>query len=170
MSTIRKDLREMKNIFREWKFYFLSHHPKCEKFKDDCYNVKGRKFCIGCFTAYPITLFYISLAFFNIIDLSYKFQIIIGLATGSVQFLSLHPKFNKKWIKIIIKIFLGIGLGAFTTGIFLLPLLLFQRMILFLFCLQITGYFSFFRMKKIRNICMKCEYEQDWENCPGFIL
>ena len=170
MSTIRKDLREMKNIFWKWRFYLLSHHPTCEKFKDDCYNIRGKKLCIGCFTAYPITIFYISLAVLNIIDLSYKYQLIIGFTIGCVQFLSLHPISNKKWIKIIIKIFLGIGLGAFTTGIFLIPIPLYLRMILFLFCFQITGYFSFLRIRKIKNICMKCEHKQDWDNCQGFKL
>lgn len=168
MAKLIEELREMKKEFSEGKYYLLSHHPRCEKFENDCYEIKGKKLCIGCFTAYPIALIFIIFVYFNFINLSYRQFITLGVIFGSVQFFSMHKKANAKLIKILIKIFLGIGLGAFTSGIFLLPLQLFFRVILFILCIQISAYFSFFRIKKIHEICKSCEYKEDWENCPGF--
>lgn len=168
MSTIQKEMHELRKIFWEGRYYFLSHHPLCERFKDDCYEIRGHRLCIGCFTAYPIALFSIVLYYLINIEISYQYLILIGTCTGGVQFLSLHPKSNRKWIKIFIKVFLGIGFGAFTIGIFSLPFPLIHRLIIFILCVQITSYFAFLRIKKIREVCKNCEFEKDWGNCPGF--
>ncbi|MEJ2280003.1 MAG: hypothetical protein P8Y70_19990, partial [Candidatus Lokiarchaeota archaeon] len=44
---------KVKLYLKSLKPIILSHHPKCENFKDHTLNIGSRKFCIGCFVGYP---------------------------------------------------------------------------------------------------------------------
>ncbi len=164
----KNQIKEFFKFLRENKNFILSHHPICPKFENDYYQLSRIRLCIGCFTAYPIALAIIlawSLGFLNI---SMNSSFMIGLSSGSVQFLSLTVVSKNKLGKISIKVFLGIGIGFFTIGIFSLPLIFSLRILLFLLCINIAGLFSFLRMRKIKKICVKCRFNKEWSICPGF--
>ncbi len=164
----KKGFKEFFQFLRENKDYLLSHHPDCSKFEDDCYRLFEKKLCVGCFTAYPIALLIVTLWLFGLIDVPTIYSFSIGLISGILQFLSLTSISDNKLGKISIKIFLGIGIGFFTIGIFSLPLIFFLRLLLFLLCINVAGLFSFLRMRKIKNICRNCEYNKKGYTCPGF--
>ncbi|MFO7791792.1 MAG: hypothetical protein R6W73_02275 [Candidatus Saliniplasma sp.] len=164
----KEDFREFLHVLREKKDYLLSHHPTCSKFKDDVYHLGDRKLCVGCFTAYPIAIFLIILWILGIIRVNTSHAFLIGILSGSLQFLSLTPLSEVKTGKIIIKIFLGIGIGFFTIGIFSLPIIFILRLILFILCINAASFYTFLRMKKIKKICERCEYERGTSDCPGF--
>lgn len=166
-GDIDKELKEFFQVLKDKSDYLLSHHPICPQFQNDVYNLGSRKLCIGCFTAYPIAIFLIVLWILGFIQINTSHAFLIGILTGSLQFLSLTPLSDFKTGKIIIKIFLGIGIGFFTIGIFSLPVILLLRVILFGLCINIASFYTFLRMKKIKKICERCGYEGGMSNCPG---
>ncbi len=168
MSNFKKEFKEFMNLLREKNDYFLSHHPMCSRFDDDVYHFAGKRLCVGCFTAYPVGSIIFILWIIDFIQISTPMAFFIGISFGVFQFLSLTDVSEYKIGKILIKVFLGLGIGFFMIGIFSLPIHLFLRVILFLICINIAALYSFLRMRKITKICQGCEYEKDWSNCPGF--
>lgn len=146
----------------------MSHHPSCQTFDDDVYHVRGRRLCIGCFTSYPIAIFIVCLWLFGFISMPIRDYFILGFFSGMVQFASASRLSDKRPVKIAIKVFLGLGMGFFTIGVFSIPIHIILRILLFFILVQVTGLFSFFRMKKFESICRDCEYYGSWEKCPGF--
>ncbi len=167
-SDFKDDVKEAFRLFWSARDYVLSHHPDCKEYEEDCYQVGKKRLCIGCFTAYPVALTILILWIFNLIEVTYSGGLMIGFIFGMIQLFSLTGLSDIRKVKILIKVCLGIGIGFFTIGIFSLPLLFILRLLLFLICLNIVGFFSFLRMRKIKKICNQCEHERDWENCPGF--
>jgi len=168
MSNFKKEFKEFIQLLREKNDYFLSHHPMCSRFDDDVYHFAGKRLCIGCFTAYPIALFILLIWVLGYLDIPLIYMFLIGSLFGSFQFLSLTRISDVKVGKISIKICLGVGMGFFTIGIFSLPLNWFLRLLLFLICVNVVGFYSFLRMKKINKICARCENNRDLSNCSGF--
>lgn len=162
------ELKEFLKLLGDSKEYLLSHHPSCDKFQNDCYHLGEKRLCVGCFTAYPIALAIIALWFLGVIDISILMMFIIGLFFGSLQFLSLTGISDIKLGKVIIKIFLGVGIGFYTTAIFSLPIYWLLRLVIFILLINVAALFSFLRMRKINRICEECEYEKNWSRCPGF--
>jgi hypothetical protein len=162
------EFKEMFRVLKAGKPYFLSHHPLCDRYKKDCYTIGSKRLCIGCFTSYPIAIVIVLLWYFDMIDMPYLLLFLIGFLAGMVQFLSIFPFSENRKIKIAIKVSLGIGMGLFTAGIFSLPIPSLLRIVLFILCIQISGLFSFLRMRKIKEKCRRCEYRGDWGTCPGF--
>ncbi|MFW5928664.1 MAG: hypothetical protein ACOCSL_05605 [Thermoplasmatota archaeon] len=167
-EKLKNEFREFLHVLRENRKYFLSHHPDCSEFEDDVYHFMGKKFCVGCFTAYPTAGIIIMLWILGLIRISTTYAFLIGLSLGSIQFLSLTSISDMKFGKIIIKVFLGLGIGFFIIAIFSLPVTLVLRLLLFFISLNVAGFFSFLRMRKIKARCEECEFEKDWSICPGF--
>jgi len=167
-DDFKNEFKEFLNFLREKSDYLLSHHPICDEFDDDYYHVGDKRLCVGCFTAYPIAISIIILWRLGFIRIETYLAFLMGLLIGSLQFLSLTRVSEIKIGKISIKVLLGIGIGFFTIGIFSLSQPLILRVLLFFICMNIAGFFSFLRMKKIKKTCEECKYEKDWDNCPGF--
>ncbi len=169
-SEFGSEFKEFIGLLRRSKDYLLAHHPSCDKFEEDCYHIGEKRLCVGCFTAYPTALMIIVIWLFGLIDISIGWKFLIGTFFGSLQFFSLTRISDFKFGKIVIKVFLGLGIGFFTIAIFSIPVHILVRIFLFIGCINIAGFFSFLRMKKIENICDSCEYNREWSNCPGFEL
>lgn len=167
-TKFKIEVKKALSLFWTHREALLAHHPDCEKFEDDCYHVGAKRLCVGCFTAYPIGVSILILGAMGIFPWSYNRLLLYGFLAGMVQLLSATRFTEIKPIKITTKIFLGVGIGFFTLGIFSLPIRLFYRLVIFFICLNIAGLFSFIRMKKIEKTCISCEDEQNWRECSAF--
>ncbi|MCP4764113.1 MAG: EscU/YscU/HrcU family type III secretion system export apparatus switch protein [archaeon] len=166
-SKIWNQIRE---ILSRFKPIMLSHHPLCEQFENHTLNLFGKKYCIGCFIGYPsgILMLVIGL-FFDIFSLFTTFELwIIGFTLFSAYLLSIFNFFDRKALKIVQKIVLGIGAAFIVAailsnpGIFWVKLLISFTLIQFLVIL-----IGLKRIFEIRKICKECMYESDWKKCPG---
>ncbi|MBS3816677.1 MAG: hypothetical protein KGY76_03845 [Candidatus Thermoplasmatota archaeon] len=167
-TKFKTEIKKAVSLFWAHREALLAHHPDCKEFEDDCYHVGEKRLCVGCFTAYPIAIAILIFGALGIFPWSYDRLLLYGFIAGMVQLLSATRLTDIKPIKVITKIFLGIGIGFFTLGIFSIPIRLFYRLVIFFICLNITGLFSFVRMKKIRKICNSCDEEENWRGCPSF--
>ena len=151
------------------KSILLSHHPNCEYFSKHVYHVRKYRLCIGCFTFYPsiaitiiFTLLFIDLNYFNLLlifNLSYIFMLPVIL-----NFLKL-TKFRV--LKIFSKISLGIGIGLYIVAIFVLPFHILIKIFTILEINIFVGVIAYIRSIHIQKECKKCDYQGDWDSCPG---
>ena len=147
----------------------LSHHPNCDHFSKHVYHISKYKLCIGCFTFYPsivitiiFTMLFIDLNFFNLImifNISFLFMLPVIL-----NFLKLS-KF--KVLKIFSKVSLGIGIGLYVVAIFGLPFHIVIKVFTILEINIFVGVIAYIRSKHIQKECNKCDYQGDWDSCPG---
>ena len=154
--------------FKLIKPFLLSHHPHCKHFEDDVYHMGRHRLCIGCFTSYPIALVVVALWFLNTFSYSWFTLILLGLGFGLVQLLSFSHLTDKKGVKVLVKVFLGLGFGFFTSGVLAMPLPLWFRMITIINGAFASGMLGYFRYKKVEKICQICEYKGNYQICPGF--
>lgn len=150
------------------KSLLLSHHPNCDTFKDDCYNIHGKRLCIGCFTAYPIAAIIVILWYLNTLHFPLYFYFLVGLSAGAFQILSLIGLTNTKAKKVVVKIALGVGYGFTVAGVFSIPINPTIQWLIFLNLFLLNGNLGYFRAKNMHKICDECEYEHSWATCPGF--
>lgn len=151
------------------KSILLSHHPNCDHFSKHVYHVGKYRLCIGCFTFYPsiaitiiFTLVFIDLSYFNLImifNLSYIFMLPVIL-----NFLKL-TKFRV--LKIFSKVSLGIGIGFYLIAIFGLPFHILIKVFTILEINIFIGVIAYIRSIHIQKECKTCDYQGDWDSCPG---
>lgn len=149
----------------------LSHHPSCDKFENHSIKAGKYRLCIGCFIGYPaVILSIIMLGIFRI-DAYFSPDILflIGLILISSFFLGLFGLTEKKLLKIIQKIIIGIGAGFIFWGIWSLPN---SFLINFLFFIMVYGAgLTVLNAQHAYGIikgCKHCTYYKKWEECPGF--
>lgn len=146
----------------------LSHHPGCDHFAEDVFNVGKHKLCIGCFVSYPVALSIVALWLLGFFQYPYATHFLIGIPAGLVQLLSYTKLSDRKAAKIVMKLCLGIGFGFATLGIFTLPILLWQRVWVFVNMFLFANSINYLRYRKIQKTCDVCEYAADFSRCPGF--
>ena len=149
-----------------------AHHPECEKFsKSHTINIGKIRFCIGCFVGYPVA--FIALFLINFLNLNssilYSFFLtfsIIFLATFILSPLKLTK--NKK-IKIMQKIFIGIGAALLYSWILGLPNpARTNSTIAFIVLYILISILNLYHAYGFLNTCYRCESPFDWGRCPGF--
>ncbi|UCF08372.1 MAG: hypothetical protein JSW28_01390 [Thermoplasmata archaeon] len=150
------------------KPFLTSHHPHCRYFENDVYLLKGRRLCIGCFTSYPIAIAVVVLWFFGFFPYYWHILLLLGLIFGLVQLLSFTRLTDRKGVKVLVKVFLGLGFGFFASGIMAMPVPLWVKVVTFINLGILTGMLGFFRYKKVIKICERCEYKGNYFICPGF--
>jgi hypothetical protein len=150
------------------KPFLLSHHPHCKYFENDVYHLGKHRLCIGCFTSYPIAIFVVALWFLGIIPYLWPTLLLLGLFFGLIQLLSFTRLTDKKGVKIIVKVFLGLGFGFFASGVLAMPLPLWFRVVTLINLGFATGMLGFLRYKKVIKTCERCEYKGNYYVCPGF--
>ncbi len=151
------------------KSILLSHHPSCDNFSKHVYHIGKYRLCIGCFTFYPsiaitiiFTLLFIDLSYFNLLiifNISFIFMLPVIL-----NFLKL-TKFRA--LKIFSKTSLGIGIGLYIIAIFGLPFHILIKIFTILEINIYVGAIAYIRSKHIQKECKKCDYQGDWDSCPG---
>ncbi|MGV9172971.1 MAG: hypothetical protein ACOC44_13150 [Promethearchaeia archaeon] len=65
------------------------------------------------------------------------------------------------------KVSIGIGTGFFIVSVFFFPFPLFFKILLFFQLNFVIGAIGYIRANSIQKECKECEYEADWEHCPG---
>lgn len=150
------------------KPFILSHHPHCRYFDDDVYHVGRHRLCIGCFTSYPIAIVVVAFWFLGFFPYSWIVLTLLGLVFGLIQLLSFTRLTDRKDVKILVKVSLGLGFGFFGSGILAMPIPLWLKVVTLINGVIATGMLGVFRYKKIIKICEKCEYKGNYYICPGF--
>ncbi|HEY0088355.1 MAG TPA: hypothetical protein VGB37_05905 [Candidatus Lokiarchaeia archaeon] len=165
-------IKSLKKYFKCYKSLLLSHHPNCERFaKNHTLNVGKHRFCMGCLIGYPTILITIIVIFFLKLYAFLNRDLLLILSLICISSLALSPLnlTKKKPIKIIQKLLISVGLGLLFWWIWTAKNLFFVNL---LFFILIFGFLFFvlnaYHGYRLLNICKKCRYSLDWENCPGF--
>jgi len=159
------------SFFRKYGSLLLSHHPKCESFKNHTLKLGSLHFCIGCFIGYPTAI--ITILLFNIFEIYSLFDSVTLLYVG-ILFLSsflLSPLnlTNRKGIKILQKFCIGFGSAFLFWWIWTLTTQIFVNLITFIgifgaIIVMLNGFHAYSFLKT----CRKCKYKTNWHDCPGF--
>ena len=171
-KTSRKSISErIKRFYYEIKPLLLSHHPDCNEFRDHVFELKGKKFCIGCFIGYPSMLLTILVLFliqiYNFIH--HRILLIIGLVLFCTYALKIFKFMRDIKGKIFIRILIGAGLGFLFWGIFGSPLTPLDKILSSI--VMFGGLYLVYSTVRVISVfytCHKCSYDGDWKHCPGF--
>lgn len=147
----------------------LSHHPNCTAFSNHVYNLGRYKLCIGCFTYYPtvvVTILFI-LTFFNLTLTNISVMFILSFMFFIPIVLNILGLTNHKVLKILTKISIGIGAGMLIVSTVLLPIFLFIKISILIQIHFITGAIAYIRAKHVKERCLECEFEGNWDHCPA---
>ncbi len=162
--------QQLKNIFSAARPIITSHHPLCEQFKNHTFHLFGRDFCIGCFVGYPVGFItFLLIYLFNLPSLipPYTFFIISVIFAFTYLFISKFFTGSKK-VKILSKIFIGMGSGFLLSSILTLDIPLWLRILIgFLIIQTIIAILGLKRMRSIKKTCNSCDWKKDWKRCPG---
>ena len=163
---------EMKKAFRSIKFtlpHVLSHHPHCRYYDKDVLHLGKLKICWGCIVTYPVMILTMFMIIF--MDLTSEFSwwqfIIAGIVFGSFEFISLWRK-GRGLRHRIIKFLLGIGLASVIIGVFVIPIHIGWKILIFIHLYLLAGFFGSFRIRAMEKKCKKCSWKGNWYRCPGF--
>ena len=167
----RSKLSETFLVIKSFGSIFLRHHPECENFKGHAIKLRKHEFCIGCFIGYP-TLF-ITIIILGVFKLNESipsnYLIIFGILFMSTLFLRVTGVTKIKIIKIIQKIFIGIGLALIFWGIFSLNFSVFINFIILLLVFStILTVLNIYHAYGLYKTCKKCEFQFKWGQCSGF--
>lgn len=158
---------------REFKYFLLAHHPRCERFEEDTIPLCGSvRLCIGCAISYPLCALTILLLFlFRAAErVSVGILVFAALLLSSFQLTSLLGLARRRGLKVGIKALLGLGMGLGIYAILNLPWSLVYRWLILCAAFLTAGGLYVVRIRNMKKRCSKCEWEGNWEQCPGFNL
>ncbi len=168
-EKIRLKFSRFRLLLSDFKPMMLSHHPNCDKFSAHVYHVGKRSLCIGCFTFYPViiitiilTLLFVEPNIYNLIIMyliSFIFFIPIILSVIGLT--------KYRFLKIFSKASNGIGVGLHLVSVFLLPFPLIVKILTLLEINFLVGAIAYIRANRIKKDCSKCDYQGNWDDCPG---
>ncbi|MFW9951652.1 MAG: hypothetical protein ACFFKA_16170 [Candidatus Thorarchaeota archaeon] len=169
--TKKKRLKTIRSSIVSILPFLLSHHPECKKFKGHTLRIGKLNFCIGCFIGYPTAIISINVInLFNIRNfLSLQYFLIIGITLLLTFLLSFTGITKIKLIKVLQKIFIGIGASFLYWGIWYQSTPVLERYITFsiVFGLIIT-LLNLYHVYGFWSTCYKCETPFGWDECDGF--
>ncbi|MHA1112642.1 MAG: hypothetical protein ACTSRE_16225 [Promethearchaeota archaeon] len=164
--------QKLKKAYIKNKPYLVSHHPNCEKYEEHVFIISGKKFCIGCFIGYPAAIAGIGisfpLVFFGVINV--WIILIIGILFSLATLLSLTQFTKKRARKILQKMLIGMGSGFIITSlwIFMGFAWYFKIFVIWGTIIVLNIPISVMHYKTHNKICKKCEWKNNWNECPGF--
>ena len=168
-EKIRLKLSRFRLLLADVKPILLSHHPNCDKFSGHVYHVGKRLLCIGCFTFYPViiitiilTLIFGDLNVYNLISM-YLISFIFFLPI----ILNVVGLTKYRFLKIFAKASNGIGVGLHLVSVFILPFPLIIKILTLLEINFLIGAIAYIRANRIKKDCSKCDYQGNWDICPG---
>jgi len=149
--------------------HILSHHPHCRWYEGDVLHLGKWRLCRGCIITYPVAAFtlIISLLVGAHRIVPWYFLLVLGVAFGSFELISLWREVGGSRYRVI-KVFLGIGLALTTLGVFMTPIHLTIRILIFIQLFLIAGALASIRILKMEKKCKRCGWEGNWMRCPGF--
>jgi hypothetical protein len=160
----------VKQIFQAIKPIITSHHPKCEQYKDHTFHLFGRDWCIGCYIGYPSGILMLIIGFSTGLfsSLSSRTLWIIGGSLMCSYLLSIVGLTKIRWIKIVSKIPLGVGVAFIIGALFSYDVKFwFSFLLSFLLVQFFITVINVKRAIEMKKTCAVCEYESDHNNCPG---
>jgi cation transport ATPase len=167
----------IRQVYYSVKPMLLSHHPSCEEYKNHTITLFGKKWCIGCFVGMPIVVLVFLIGVFGKIMNKYSnFQLwMVGIIIFTVsyamkgyKYVKPLKKLNERAVKIIAKIFLGIGVGIMLGTVYIhTPESDFKLLIFYLIFQGIFIITEILHLFGMYSECKQCEYKADWDNCPG---
>ncbi len=168
-SHLKQKINRAFLFLSDFKPILLSHHPNCDVYSNHVYHIGKYRFCIGCFTLYPTILLTI---IFTLLFIQLNIETIVLIFNISFIFflpliLNILGYTKYKFLKIFSKVSLGIGLGLYLIAIFSLPFHpIFKILTLFEVNMYI-GIIAYIRAKQLKKDCSQCEFQGDWDTCPG---
>ncbi len=147
----------------------LAHHPRCYPFRHDVYRVAGVELCVGCFTAYPIAAATL-VALASLPALAWWVVVAMGVFLGSAQALAIGGWTATRSRKIMVKVALGLGLGAVVFGVMAAPWTFAVRLLALAAGLVLAALAMAPRAIRMRRTCEGCFFQGDWERCTGMAL
>ena len=162
--------KKVGDFFWAIKPFLFTHHPDCDTFEQHTFSLFGFKLCIGCYIGMPafmITVICgILLQLFDFF--STAFLVITGIIFCSSYIFSILGLTEKRYMKILTKILLGMGAGFITGAIFSTNLNEYQAFFLTIIVLEpLFLALSYKRTLGMRKTCKNCEYNNKEEECPG---
>ena len=168
-EKIESKISRFRLFLSDFKPIMLSHHPNCDTFSDHVYHLGKRRLCIGCFTFYPViiitiilTLLFVEQNVYNLISMyliSYLFFFPLILnVVGLTKY---------RFLKIFSKASNGIGVGLHLVSVFILPFPLIIKILTLLEINFLIGAIAYIRANRIKKDCSKCDYQGNWDICPG---
>jgi len=133
------------------------------------YHVGKYKLCIGCFTFYPtiaITLI-LMVFFFDLSLVNLMLMFFLSFVFFIAIILNIFNLTKNKFLKILSKVSIGIGTGLLIISTILLPFHIIIKISLLLEINFLTGVIAYVRAKHIKELCSKCEYEANWNDCAA---
>jgi hypothetical protein len=159
------------DYIKSLKPLIFRHHPYCEKFEDHTFSVKGVSFCIGCFIGIPSAIIGVVLIYFLNLFLTLESGVlfIIGLILMSTFLLSPLKLTKYQPVKFAQKILFNLGAAFIFWWVIYLPNpLLYNLLFGFFVYMTAITFLNVYHTFSIFRKCKKCEFEMDWESCPGF--
>jgi len=134
----------------------LAHHPDCAHCRHDVYRIGRARLCIGCFTAYPIAVALLVLLAVGPVRAPPGLWLALGVAAGSVQFLSTAGWTRTRRSKILVKVCLGLGLGFATFDLMALPMSLAWKAGAFLAASLLASFSIWPKARRMLATCGPC--------------
>ncbi len=120
-SSIDKKKKPFSYRLKIFSMQYLAHHPVCHKFDNHIFRLGSLFLCVGCLS---VILGFIThtAVFFSLLPFFRSFPYVSGsiaaLGVG-LALIQVFLKPNNRWLKIVFRFSLGIGLGAYTAIIVL---------------------------------------------------
>ena len=169
LEKIKIKFSRFRLLLSDVKPIMLSHHPNCDKFSDHVYHVGRYHLCIGCFTFYPViiitiilTLLFVEPNLYNLI-IMYLISVIFFMPI----ILNVVGLTKYRFLKISAKASNGVGVGLHLVSVFLLPFPLIIKILTLFEINFLVGAIAYIRSNQIKKDCIKCDYQANWDDCPG---
>lgn len=94
---------------------YLAHHPICDECRNHVFKIGPLFLCVGCTCVISGFLIF-GIFLFSFLDFFYGFPLSVALITSYGVLMSLIQLFTKpknKWLKVLMRFSLGLGMGAF---------------------------------------------------------
>lgn len=99
----------------------FAHHPDTPAFHADTYRIAGTRWCIGCFTTYPLFLAASTALALGLMDLAWGEALAFGLGLALLQAVSSLGWTRWRAAKVAVKTALGLGLALAVHGVLQAP-------------------------------------------------
>ncbi|TFF84677.1 hypothetical protein EU523_01390 [Candidatus Heimdallarchaeota archaeon] len=178
-SSLKHELHQAMEVVKtsfKWEFIriLFSHHPYCKPYEKHVFILGPVRLCRGCWLSYPpmyATIFlFLFLTPFREFLLATPFWIanlwwfVIGFGIGSLvgRFLGKYSLFIKDLSKI------ARGLWAGVLAVVIISQHWAFKIGAAIILLGGMTYLTFHRAKDMERICQECEWNAQYNICPGF--
>ncbi len=149
----------------------IAHHPTCSRYENHLFRIGKLNLCVGCTSMYSSWALYL-LVFFLLPSFFQKNYVIINAFVFVVAMVSplLHIviKPENKWIKSVFRGILGIGLGAYSGLIILVPNWWIRVLMIALFVVATRMYGQIRGSHANIDLCATCPLSKSDPPCDPF--